>query len=182
MARFQATASLPQSGAVDDATLKALFWAAKDKREIKYNGKSYYIGYPDEYNLLSAKLIKKAEAQTTYYLNMAKGVRGMWDAHRDARNNNKFFAFIVDEATGVKFPAESVITAAENGAKSIVGAAKSNDYKAFQDALAKFGTSAGHDVYTSIFLAAGILCLVAIIPALLLEGKKSSPYAVLGTS
>ncbi|HYT28986.1 MAG TPA: MFS transporter [Ktedonobacteraceae bacterium] len=54
--------------------------------------------------------------------------------------------------------------------------------KAFQDALAKFGTSAGHDVYTSIFLAAGILCLVAIIPALLLEGKKSSPYAVLGTS
>ncbi len=50
--------------------------------------------------------------------------------------------------------------------------------KAFQDALA----SAGHDVYTSIFLAAGILCLVAIIPALLLEGKKSSPYAVLGTS
>src|SRR5207249_2000597 len=135
VARFQATASLPQSGAVDDATLKALFWAAKDKREIKYNGKSYYIGYPDEYNLLSAKLIKKAEAQTTYYLNMAKGVRGMWDAHRDARNNNKFFAFIVDEATGVKFPAESVITAAENGAKSIVGAAKSNDYKAFQDAL-----------------------------------------------
>ena len=54
--------------------------------------------------------------------------------------------------------------------------------KAYQDALASFGTSAGHDVYTSIFLAAGILCLVAIIPALLLEGKKSSPYAVLGTS
>ena len=54
--------------------------------------------------------------------------------------------------------------------------------KAYQDALASFGTSAGHDVYTSIFLAAGILCLVAIVPALLLEGKKSSPYAVLGTS
>ena len=30
VARFQATASLPQSGAVDDATLKALFWAAKE--------------------------------------------------------------------------------------------------------------------------------------------------------
>jgi MFS family permease len=48
-------------------------------------------------------------------------------------------------------------------------------------ALSKYATLAGHDVYTSIFLAAGIICLVAIIPALLLEGKKSSPYVIPGT-
>src|SRR5579863_1327851 len=48
-------------------------------------------------------------------------------------------------------------------------------------ALGKYATLAGHDVYTSIFLAAGIICLVAIVPALLLEGKKSSPYAIPGT-
>ena len=48
-------------------------------------------------------------------------------------------------------------------------------------ALSKYATLAGHDVYTAIFLAAGIICLVAIVPALLLEGKKASPYAIPGT-
>jgi len=39
-------------------------------------------------------------------------------------------------------------------------------------------TVAAHDVFTSIFLAAGVLCLVAIVPACLLEGREPSPYAV----
>ena len=51
----------------------------------------------------------------------------------------------------------------------------------YQAALSKYATFAGHEVYTSIFLAAGIICLVAILPALLLEGKKSSPYVIPGT-
>lgn len=51
----------------------------------------------------------------------------------------------------------------------------------YQAALSKYATFAGHEVYTSIFLAAGIICLVAIVPALLLEGKKASPYAIPGT-
>ena len=51
----------------------------------------------------------------------------------------------------------------------------------YQVALSKYATAAGHEVYTSIFLAAGIICLVAIVPALLLEGKKTSPYAIPGT-
>jgi hypothetical protein len=44
----------------------------------------------------------------------------------------------------------------------------------------KYVTFAAHEVFTSIFLAAGILCLVAIVPAFLMEGRKSSPYAFLG--
>ena len=51
----------------------------------------------------------------------------------------------------------------------------------YQAALGKYATFAGHEVYTSIFLAAGIICLVAIVPALLLEGRKSSPYVIPGT-
>ncbi|HKV57421.1 MAG TPA: MFS transporter, partial [Ktedonobacteraceae bacterium] len=51
----------------------------------------------------------------------------------------------------------------------------------YQAALSKYATFAGHEVYTSIFLAAGIICLIAIVPALLLEGKKPSPYAIPGT-
>jgi MFS family permease len=51
------------------------------------------------------------------------------------------------------------------------------DYSA---ALTKYATQAGHEVYTSIFLAAAIICLVAIVPALLLEGRKSSPYMLPG--
>src|SRR6266852_672357 len=51
----------------------------------------------------------------------------------------------------------------------------------YQAALGKYATFAGHEVYTAIFLAAGIICLVAILPALLLEGKKSSPYVIPGT-
>ena len=43
---------------------------------------------------------------------------------------------------------------------------------------ANFVTGAAHNVYTAIFLAAGVLCLTAIAPALFLEGKKLSPYFV----
>ncbi len=35
-----------------------------------------------------------------------------------------------------------------------------------------------HEVYTAIFLAAGILCVVALVPAIFLEGRKPSPYLV----
>ncbi|GAC1362488.1 MAG: hypothetical protein NVSMB38_45450 [Ktedonobacteraceae bacterium] len=38
--------------------------------------------------------------------------------------------------------------------------------------------SAAHTVYTDIFLAAGIVCLVALIPALFLEGRKLSLSSV----
>jgi MFS family permease len=52
----------------------------------------------------------------------------------------------------------------------------------FSQAYATFeahvATVAAHDVFTSIFLAAGVLCLVAILPALLLEGRQASPYTV----
>lgn len=51
----------------------------------------------------------------------------------------------------------------------------SNKYSA---ALAHYVTFAAHEVHTSIFLAASVLCLLAIIPALLLEGRKPSPYVV----
>jgi MFS family permease len=51
---------------------------------------------------------------------------------------------------------------------------------AYTSAYVKYVTYAAHAVFTSIFLAAGILCLVAIVPALLTEGRKSSPYAFLG--
>ncbi len=47
----------------------------------------------------------------------------------------------------------------------------------YNAALTHYVIFSAHEVYTSIFLAAGILCLVAIIPAFLLEGRKPSPYA-----
>ena len=43
---------------------------------------------------------------------------------------------------------------------------------------AHIATIAAHDVFTSIFLATGVLCLVAILPACLLEGRQASPYTV----
>lgn len=39
---------------------------------------------------------------------------------------------------------------------------------------AHIATIAAHDVFTSIFLAAGVLCLGAILPACLLEGRRPS--------
>jgi len=35
-----------------------------------------------------------------------------------------------------------------------------------------------HEVYTAIFLAAGVLCIVALVPAFFLEGRKPSPYLI----
>ena len=51
---------------------------------------------------------------------------------------------------------------------------------AYTTVYVKYVTFAAHEVFTSIFLAAGILCLVAIVPAFLMEGRKSSPYTFLG--
>jgi MFS transporter, DHA2 family, triacylglyceride efflux pump len=48
----------------------------------------------------------------------------------------------------------------------------------YNSALAHYATFAAHEVYTSIFLAASIVCLAAIIPSLLLEGRKLSLYAI----
>ena len=48
----------------------------------------------------------------------------------------------------------------------------------YNAALTQYVVFSAHEVYSSIFLAAGILCLVAIIPAILLEGRKPSLYAV----
>jgi len=35
-----------------------------------------------------------------------------------------------------------------------------------------------HEVYTAIFLAASVLCIVALVPAFFLEGRKPSPYFI----
>ncbi|HEX7737697.1 MAG TPA: MFS transporter [Ktedonobacteraceae bacterium] len=43
---------------------------------------------------------------------------------------------------------------------------------------AQIATNAAHEVFTSIFLAAGVLCLIAMLPACLLEGREASPYTV----
>lgn len=49
---------------------------------------------------------------------------------------------------------------------------------AFAAYEAQIAINAAYDVFTSIFLAAGVLCLIAILPACLLEGREASPYTV----
>jgi MFS family permease len=49
---------------------------------------------------------------------------------------------------------------------------------AFAAFEAQVATNAAHDVFTSIFFAAGVLCLIAILPACLLEGREASPYTI----
>ncbi|HAG98694.1 MAG TPA: hypothetical protein DCL75_07515 [Ktedonobacter sp.] len=49
----------------------------------------------------------------------------------------------------------------------------------YNDLYAKYLVSSAHEVYTAIFLAAGILCLLAIIPALFLS-RKDPLYRVSG--
>jgi MFS family permease len=48
----------------------------------------------------------------------------------------------------------------------------------YNKALARYATFAAHEVYSSIFLAAGFICLIAIIPSFMLEGRKPSLYTV----
>src|SRR6266571_5960700 len=43
---------------------------------------------------------------------------------------------------------------------------------AYNTLYANYLVASAHEVYTAIFLAAGILCVVALVPALLLEGRK----------
>jgi MFS family permease len=53
---------------------------------------------------------------------------------------------------------------------------------AYTTAYLKYVLFAAHEVFTSIFLAAGIVCLIAIVPAFLMEGRKSSPYELIRRS
>src|SRR5215471_19126335 len=38
--------------------------------------------------------------------------------------------------------------------------------------------ASAHEVYAAIFLAAGVLCLVAMLPAFFLDGRETSPYLI----
>lgn len=52
---------------------------------------------------------------------------------------------------------------------------------AYNTLYGNYVIGAAHTVYTDIFLAAGILCVIAIVPACFLEGRKLSPYLVRST-
>jgi len=52
---------------------------------------------------------------------------------------------------------------------------------AYNTLYANYLVASAHEVYTAIFLAAGILCVVALVPALLLEGRKK-PLSYLARS
>jgi MFS family permease len=49
-------------------------------------------------------------------------------------------------------------------------------------ATAQYIVNTAHNIYTSIFLVGGILCLIALLPALFLEGQKTSSAFVRTTN
>ncbi len=51
----------------------------------------------------------------------------------------------------------------------------------YNELYGQYLTSVAHDVYTATFLAAGIVCVVALIPALFLEGRKPTDTLVRST-
>lgn len=135
VAQFQAEAGLPQSGQFDAKTAEALREALIPRTAVTYKGKTYYLT-KEEYNDLKNQLAAAAKSPASPlqgYINMAKEVRMLWNAHRDARKNNAVFAWIVDGATGAKFPDEGQIKAAEACAAKMLAVA--NDPKALAAAL-----------------------------------------------
>lgn len=50
--------------------------------------------------------------------------------------------------------------------------------QAYNTLYAYYLTAVAHDVYTAIFMVAGIVCVLAIVPALFLEGKKPTSVSV----
>jgi peptidoglycan hydrolase-like protein with peptidoglycan-binding domain len=124
VARFQGEAGLPQSGKFDARTAEALQDAMIPRTAVTYQGKTYYLT-KEEYEDLKSKLAAAAKnpaSPVQGYLNMTKEVRSLWNAHRDARKNNAVFAWVVDGATGAKFPDEGQIKAAEACAQKIQAA------------------------------------------------------------
>jgi len=134
LAKFQATAGLPQTGAADAETLKALSWAAIPKRSVNYKGQTYVVT-ESEYKQISAKLVQKLSGPVQAYGNMAAEVRSLWNAHNEARKNHAVFAAIVDVAAGSSFPSEGKITAAEAAAARMKSAAAGGDINALKSAM-----------------------------------------------
>src|SRR5215211_294374 len=124
VAQFQAEAGLPQSGKLDSATAEAIEQALIPRTEIIFQGKSYWLT-KEEYADVSAKMaadVRQGSSSAQPYLSMCQEVRILWNAHKEARDNNVVFAWIVDGASGANFPAEGVIAAAEACAKQIQSA------------------------------------------------------------
>jgi MFS family permease len=49
---------------------------------------------------------------------------------------------------------------------------------AYNTIYSQYLIASAHEVYTAIFLAAGVLCIIALVPAFFLEGRKPSPYLI----
>jgi peptidoglycan hydrolase-like protein with peptidoglycan-binding domain len=135
VARFQAEAGLPQSGQLDARTAEALREALIPRTAVTYRGQTYYLT-KEEYEDLESKLAEAARSTAVArYISMATEVRGLWNAHNSARNDNKVFSWIVDGATGAKFPSEGLIAQAEANARRIESAVASRSPKGIQAAL-----------------------------------------------
>ncbi len=125
VAQFQAEAGLPQSGKLDAATAKAMQEALIPRTEVTYQGKTYWLT-KEEYASLTAKLaadVRSGSSSAQQYLSMCQEVRILWNAHKEARENNQVFAWIIEGASGANFPSEGMITAAEACAQKIQSAA-----------------------------------------------------------
>ena len=49
---------------------------------------------------------------------------------------------------------------------------------AYNTIYSQYLIASAHEVYTAIFLAAGVLCIIALLPAFFLDGRKPSPYLI----
>ena len=135
VSQFQREAKLGVSGSVDDKTMALLLWAAKDKREITYNGKTFFVAEGDEFKAVSTRLIAQSVAQTRHYVNMARDLKNMWEEQKRLREGNSIIAFFSETAALAKFPDASLINAAVDAANKIAAAAKGTDFTAYRSAV-----------------------------------------------
>ena len=49
---------------------------------------------------------------------------------------------------------------------------------AYNTIYSQYLIASAHEVYMAIFLAAGVLCIIALVLAFFLEGRKPSPYLI----
>ena len=106
LAQFQAEAGLPQSGKLDAKTAEAMKDALIERTEVTYKGKTYLLTR-EEYADLSAKLaadVRSGNSSAQQYLSMCQEVRTLWNAHKQARDDNQVFAWIIEGARAQTSP------------------------------------------------------------------------------
>jgi peptidoglycan hydrolase-like protein with peptidoglycan-binding domain len=103
---------------VDGKMWETLYSAVEPRTKVVINGQEAWVT-KKQYMELRRIAGERAAKAVAPYIEMAEKVKSLWESHKKARDDNWFWAGLVDVAAGTKFPPANQITEAISLAKGL---------------------------------------------------------------